>query len=67
MSANGPTEPESAGSDAAEVKDKFRQALERKRGNVADRDAAADHLGTGKSIGERAGAKTKRTFRRKSG
>ena len=43
--AAGPDEPST---DAAvpdnDVKDKFRQALERKRGHQADRDAAADHL-----------------------
>ncbi len=48
------------------VKDKFREALERKRGHHADREAAADHL-AGSKIGESASAKTKRTFRRKSG
>ena len=54
-----------AGGD--EVKDKFREALERKRGNQADREAASERLGTSKTGGERASAKTKRTFRRKSG
>jgi hypothetical protein len=64
----GPDEPST---DAAvpenDVKDKFRQALERKRGHHADRDAAADHLSGPKIGGEHASAKTKRTFRRKSG
>ncbi len=50
-----------------EVKDKFRAALERKKGNHADREAAAERLGTGKVGNEHASAKTKRTFRRKSG
>jgi hypothetical protein len=48
------------------VKDKFREALERKRGSDADR-AASEHLGSSKVHAERAAAKTKRTFRRKSG
>ncbi len=54
-----------AGGD--EVKDKFREALERKKGNQADREAAADKLGQSKVGGSSASAKTKRTFRRKSG
>ncbi len=54
----------SAGND---VKDKFRQALERKRGQHADRDAAGDGLGSAKISAEHAAAKTQRTFRRKSG
>jgi Family of unknown function (DUF5302) len=65
-----PAGPDQPGSDAGtdnEVKDKFRQALERKRGHQADRDAAADHLSGSKIGGEHASAKTKRTFRRKSG
>lgn len=49
------------------VKDKFREALERKRGVHADREAAADRLDSAKVHSERAAAKTKRTFRRKSG
>jgi hypothetical protein len=49
------------------VKDKFREALERKRGIHADREAAADRLDGSKVHSERAAAKTKRTFRRKSG
>ena len=53
--------------DETDVKDKFRQALERKRGHQADRDAAADGLGASKIQSEHAAAKTQRTFRRKSG
>jgi len=49
-----------------EVKDKFRQALERKRGQHADRDAAVGD-GSSKISSEHAAAKTQRTFRRKSG
>ena len=49
------------------VKDKFREALERKRGHQADREAAGEHLGSSKIGSEHASAKTKRTFRRKSG
>jgi hypothetical protein len=53
--------------NADNVKDKFREALERKRGVHADREAAADRLDSSKVHSERAAAKTKRTFRRKSG
>jgi hypothetical protein len=58
-----------AGETAAgkDVKDKFREALERKRGGQADRDAAADGLSSSKIQSEHAAAKTQRTFRRKSG
>jgi Family of unknown function (DUF5302) len=63
-----PVEPgNDAGAPEDDVKDKFRQALERKRGHQADRDAASDHLGGSKIGGEHASAQTKRTFRRKSG
>jgi len=71
MSADSAGQPEkpdaNAGNAGNEVKDKFREALERKKGHQADRDAAADHLGGSKIGGEHASAKTKRTFRRKSG
>jgi hypothetical protein len=70
-SAGQPEKPDAiagdTGSAGNEVKDKFREALERKKGHQADRDAAADHLGGSKIGGEHASAKTKRTFRRKSG
>ena len=56
-----------SGDDVDSVKDKFREALERKRGHQADREAAGDHLGGSKIGSEHASAKTKRTFRRKSG
>ncbi len=62
--SNSPAASEPADAD---VKDKFRQALERKRGHHADRDAAAERLGGSKVGSERASATTKRTFRRKSG
>jgi hypothetical protein len=51
------------GNDAA--KDKFREALERKRGQQAAR--AADTHGESKIHGEHGAAGGKRTFRRKSG
>jgi hypothetical protein len=56
---------EGAAPDA--VKDKFREALERKNGHHADREAASDRLGSSKIGSEHGTAKTKRTFRRKSG
>ena len=50
-----------------EVKDKFRAALERKRGNQAERAAAAGERDGSKIHGEHGAAASKRTFRRKSG
>jgi hypothetical protein len=61
------TTPAAAGEATNEVKDKFRQALDRKRGSQAERDAAGDGLTSSKIHGEHAAAKTQRTFRRKSG
>jgi hypothetical protein len=56
--------PEAA-KPADDVKDKFREALERKRGHAAAGDA---HTEGGAKIGAQHGpAKTQRTFRRKSG
>lgn len=48
-------------------KDKFRQALERKRGQQAERSAAAEARGDSKIHGAHGAAGGKRTFRRKSG
>jgi len=56
------TEPESD-----DVKDKFRAALERKRGNQADREADTAGRDGSKIHGEHGAAGAKRTFRRKSG
>ena len=67
MSSTGPGGAGDEPVDTDPVKDKFRAALERKRGHQADRDAAADRLGSAKIGSEHASAKTKRTFRRKSG
>jgi hypothetical protein len=55
------------GNAGADPKAKFREALERKRGNQADRAAAAEAQGDSKIHGEHAAAATKRTFRRKAG
>ncbi|MDT4932717.1 MAG: hypothetical protein QOK11_609 [Pseudonocardiales bacterium] len=55
------------GNAGADPKAKFREALERKRGNQADRAAAAEAHGDSKIHGEHAAAATKRTFRRKAG
>src|ERR1700744_1792401 len=52
---------------AGEVKDKFRAALERKRGQQADRAADAENRGDSKIHHEHGAAGGKRTFRRKSG
>lgn len=48
-----------------EVKDKFREALERKRSHQEKRDAEARE--TAKIHGEHGPAATRRAFRRKSG
>ena len=50
-----------------DVKDKFRAALERKRGHQADRAAEANERDASKIHGEHGAAGGKRTFRRKSG
>ncbi len=50
-----------------DVKDKFRAALERKRGHQADRAAEAGERDGSKIHGEHGAAGGKRTFRRKSG
>jgi hypothetical protein len=50
-----------------DVKDKFRAALERKRGHQADRAAEANEKDNSKIHGEHGAAGGKRTFRRKSG
>ena len=57
--------PEAAGQpELSEVKRKFREALERKRGTHA-RAEGADH--TGKVHGSHGPAASRRSFRRKSG
>jgi hypothetical protein len=48
-------------------KTKFREALERKRGNQAARAASADARGESKIHGTHSAAGGKREFRRKSG
>jgi Family of unknown function (DUF5302) len=50
-----------------DVKDKYREALERKRGQQAERHADAEDRGDSKIHGEHGAAGVKRTFRRKSG
>ena len=55
---------EAAKADLDEMKRKFREALERKRGNHASADGA-DH--TGKVHGSHGPAASRRSFRRKSG
>ena len=56
--------PEAAKPDLDEMKRKFREALERKRGTHASAEAA-DH--TGKVHGAHGPAASRRSFRRKSG
>lgn len=52
---------------STDAKEKFREALERKRGQQADRAAAAEAHGDSKIHGTHGAAGGKRTFRRKSG
>ena len=56
--------PPSAQSDFDELKRKFREALERKRGAHASAEGAHD---TGKVHGSQGPAVSRRSFRRKSG
>jgi Family of unknown function (DUF5302) len=63
-SADKPDEPTAA---PADVKDKFREALERKRGKQRDRGADANDGDSSKVHGEHGPAHVQRTFRRKSG
>ncbi len=53
--------------DQPDVKDKFREALERKRNNQAERNADNEARDGSKIHGEHGAAGGKRTFRRKSG
>ncbi len=50
-----------------DVKDKFREALERKRGHQAERNAEADARDASKIHGAHGPATSRREFRRKSG
>jgi len=50
-----------------DVKRQFREALERKHGQDADANAAADGRDPSKIHGAHGPARNKRTFRRKSG
>lgn len=58
--------PDDAGADLDEMKRKFRQALERKRGAQTSANAEDAH-GTGKVHGSHGPASVRRSFRRKSG
>ena len=59
-------EPQAAGADLEDVKRKFREALERKRGAQTSANAEDAH-GTGKVHGSHGPASVRRSFRRKSG
>jgi len=62
MSESGANE---SSTNADDPREKFRLALERKRGKQANRQAGAS--GESKIHGEHASAATQRNFRRKSG
>jgi Family of unknown function (DUF5302) len=64
--SEAPDEPDTAKPDLDEVKRKFREALERKRGahGSANAEGAQD---TGKVHGSHGPVSTRRSFRRKSG
>ena len=59
--------PEPEGSEEEEVKRKFREALERKRAKQADASAARGGKDAGKVHGARGLARSRRSFRRKTG
>jgi hypothetical protein len=59
-------EPEATGADFEDMKRKFRDALERKRGTQTGANAEDAH-GTGKVHGSHGPASVRRPFRRKSG
>ena len=58
--------PEPEGSEE-EIRRKFREALERKRAKHADANAARSETGAGKVHGARGLARSRRSFRRKTG
>ena len=58
--------PEPEGSED-EIKRKFREALERKRANDADANTARSGPDAGKIHGARGVARSRRSFRRKTG
>ena len=60
----GSPEPDGSGE---EVKRKFREALERKRATHADASAARGGKDAGKVHGARGPARSRRSFRRKTG
>jgi hypothetical protein len=60
-----PAQPTNDIQPADDVKNKFREALDRKRGQAAGGDAHTD--GAAKVGSQHGPAKTQRTFRRKSG
>jgi hypothetical protein len=64
QAAEGAASPAPAQPDLADTKRRFREALERKRGNHASAEGV-DH--TGKVHGSHGPAASRRSFRRKSG
>ena len=71
--ADSTPEPESAEDEAEaerpedEMKRKFREALDRKRGQLAEHNQTQNGKGGGKVQGAHGPAQSKRSFRRKSG
>jgi Family of unknown function (DUF5302) len=59
--------PEPEGSDEEEMKRRFREALERKRAEQADANAARGGKDAGKVHGAHGPARSRRSFRRKTG
>ena len=66
-------EPERAGDESGaerpedEMKRKFRAALDRKRGQLAEHNQTQNGKGSGKVQGAHGPAQSRRSFRRKSG
>jgi hypothetical protein len=65
-SAPPPQDPEDPENEP-DVKDKFREALERKRGHQAERNAEGEGRDSSKIHGAHGPATSRREFRRKSG
>lgn len=61
------TAPEPEDSEEEELKRKFREALDRKRASQADATAGRGGKDTGKVHGARGLARSRRSFRRKTG
>ncbi len=67
MSSSTPPPQDPENDPEPDVKDKFREALERKRGHQAERNAEGEARDPSKIHGAHGPAASRREFRRKSG